>query len=118
MTSPIQRLAQISREYDQRAREFASIATDAAVAESDYRRVKAVFVTRAVNDGAAVSKAEYAADADPEVAAACQRYKLTAAVCEAARVRLRQLAAQVDVGRSAVASDREADRMHAIGGTP
>lgn len=118
MTTPMQQLAKVSRLYDETVQQFAAIAREAAESEADYRRVKALLVTRLANDGAPISKAEYAADADGEVAAACQRYKLAAAVAEATRARLRQLAAQVDVGRSAVASEREADRFHAIGATP
>lgn len=114
----IRRLGDISRTLEAAVFDYAEQAKSAAVAEADYRRVKAVHITRSCAGGVAVSKAEYAADADDEVAEACMAYKLTAAVAEATRARLRQLHAAIDVGRSYLVSDREADKIAASGVTP
>lgn len=114
----IRRLGDISRTYEATVIEYAEQTKSAAIAEADYRRVKAVYVTRACAAGTPVSKAEYAADADDEVSEACMAYKVTAGAAEATRARLRQLQAAIDAGRSYVASDREADRLAASGATP
>lgn len=114
----IRRLGDVSRTYEKAAVEYGALAVDAAQSEADYRRLKAVFVTRLVNDGSTVTKAEYAADADDAVAAACQRFKLAAALLDAARSRLSQLKSQLDFGRSVLTTEREADRLAASGMTP
>lgn len=115
----IRRLGDISRTYETTVIEYAEQTKAAAVAEADYRRVKAVFITEARTVGKlSIAAAEYAADADDEVAEACMAYKLTAGIAESTRARLRQLQAAIDAGRSYVASDREADRLAASGVTP
>lgn len=114
----IRRLGDYSRDYQSAVVEYAAQTKAAAIAEADYRRVKALHITRSCAEGMPVSKAEYAADADDEVAEACMAYKLTAATAESARARLRQIQAAIDVGRSYLVSDREADRLAASGVTP
>lgn len=120
MTTPqsatVHRLGEVSRAYESAAVEYRPLAEDAAAAEADYRRRKAVFVTRMVADGASVAKAEYAADADPAVADACLAFKMSAAVADAASKRLWQLSAQVEYGRTVLVTEREADKIHAQGG--
>ena len=115
----VRRLGEISRTYESTVIDYATQTRDAAVAEADYRRLKAVFITRSRVDGKlSIAAAESAADADEEVSAACMRYKLTTAAAEATKARLRQLQAAVDTGRSFLASEREADRISASGVTP
>lgn len=115
----IKRLGDYSREYQAVVVVYAAQTKAAAIAEADYRRMKAVFVTRVrVAEKLAIGAAEFAADADDEVAEACMAYKLTAAAAESTRAQLRQLQAAIDTGRSFLASDREADRLAASGMTP
>lgn len=104
-------LGRVSRLYESLTVEYRDVCKEAAETEADYRRMKAVFITRATADGMAVGKAEYAADADKEVAAACMAYKLAAGLAEAAKQRLIQLREQVATGRSVLVTDRESDRI-------
>ena len=120
MTSPqnatVRRVGEISRAYETAAIEYRVLAEDAGAAEADYRRKKAVFITRMLADGSSVAKAEYAADADEAVADACLAYKMASAVADAASKRLWQLSAQIEYGRTVLVTEREADRIHANGG--
>lgn len=114
-TATIRRLGEVSRTYEAATVDYGPLADEAAATEADYRRLKALFVTRMVAEGASVSRAEYAADADEQVAAACLAYKLAAATLDAAGKRLWQLRAQFDFGRSVLVNERESDRVHAAG---
>lgn len=112
----IRRLGEVSRTYEAAAVAFRDVVQQAARSEAEYRRLKAIAVTRAIAEGASVAKAEYVADADPEVARACMDYKMAGAVADSARSRLAQLRSQMDYGRSVLTSEREADRLHSMGG--
>lgn len=111
----IRRMGQVSRAYEIAAGEFRPLAEEAAEAEAEYRRLKGRFVTVRAAAGDSISKAEYAADADDEVAAACMRYKMGAAIAEAAKHRLNQLRTQVEVGRSVAVHEREVDKLESQG---
>lgn len=111
----IRRLGAISREYEQRANAYETIAIDASRAEAEYRRVHAVAKLKAMHDGASAAKADAIANADPEVSQACMAYKHGAAVADAAAKKLIQMRSQLDYGRSVLTSEREADRIHSSG---
>lgn len=115
MTSPIQQLGRVSREYELRANEYQGIALDAAQAEADYRREHAVCKLRAMAEGASAAKADAVADADDVVSASCLGYKSAAALCDAAGKKLIQLREQIAVGRSVLVGEREADKLAAAG---
>lgn len=119
MTNPqhqtIQRLGAVSREYESRASAYEHIAIDAARAEAEYRRLHAVAKLKAMHDGASAAKADAIADADPEVSQVCLAYKHGAAVADAAGKKLIQLRVQIDLGRSVLTSEREADKLHGSG---
>ena len=113
--SPIQRLGELSREYERRANAYADVARDAAGNEARYRMLKAQTMLAATQDGASAAKAEIIADANPQVAQACWDYKVSAAVADSARAKLSQLREAVATGRSVLVNERESDRVHAQG---
>lgn len=115
LANAIRRMGEVSRAYEIAAGEFKALAERSAFAEAEYRRVKGRFVTNRVALGDAVSKAEYAADGDDVVAAACMEYKMSAAVTESAKHRLNQLRTQVEVGRSVASHEREVDKLESQG---
>lgn len=113
MNEAAMRLGQISKDYAKLASDYESIAQDAAIAESEYRKVKAQTMLRATAEGASAAKAEIIADADDMVATLCLGYKTSAALADATRAKLTQLREQVAVGRSLMVSERELDKIHA-----
>lgn len=113
MNEAAMKLGTVSRAYEKLASEYESIAADAAIAESEYRKVKAQTMLRATVEGASAAKAEIIADADETVANLCLGYKTSAALADATRAKLTQLREQVAVGRSMMVAEREADRVHA-----
>lgn len=117
--SALARLGSVSRTYEQAVAEYGPLAVEAAKAEAAYRaaKAKAVLRAKAGPDRVSVAEAEARADADDEIADLYQRRLVTAALADAHRERLRQLREQVATGRTAVASEREADRLHADGVT-
>lgn len=115
MTTPIQRLGSVSKEYQLKADEYMDLAISAAQHESFYRKIKAQTMLKATAEGASAAKAEIIADADPQVSKACWDYKVTAATVDAAKAKLTQLREQIAVGRSMLVTDRELDKLHANG---
>lgn len=114
--SVIANLRQHLMTYQETALGYAGITREAAVAEAEYRRIRAQRMAKAtISEGASAAKAEILADADDAVAAACLRYKVGASVAEATRARLAQLREQVASDRSELAYEREADKFHAAG---
>src|SRR5664279_4299816 len=108
MSEAMRKLGLVSREYEALATEYRAIALNAAEAESNYRKVRAQTMLRAmVNDNASAAKAEIVADADDVVSAECTEYKCRAAIADAARQKLNQLREQVAVGRSVMVAERE-----------
>lgn len=114
-TETVSHMSSISREYARRATAYEQIALDAATAEAEYRRVHATVKLRAIHEGASAAKADAMADADPDVAGQCLAFKSCAAVVDAAGKKLAQLRAQLDYGRTKLASERAADQIHAAG---
>lgn len=117
MSDALRRLGEVSRQYERAAVEYGPIAEAAARAEAEYRRTRARFVVtrRSEDPKASVAYLDSLADADETVSALLEDRLVKQATAEAARERLRQLREQVANGRTAVASEREADRIHATG---
>lgn len=120
MTSPqvaaINRLGKLAREYEDKATAIAELAEDAAVAEAEHKRLRAVKIsTLTIQDKMPVSKAEAVADADDAVSTAYLNRLTTAAAYEAARAKLRQLDTHIGYGRTVIASERAADSIHSTG---
>lgn len=117
LSEAARQLGKVSRAYEELANEYRDIAHNAALAESEYRRVKAQTMLRATSEGASAAKAEIMADADESVSALCLSYKIASALADATRAKLTQLREQVAVGRSMMVGEREADRVHAASST-
>ena len=117
LSEAARQLGKVSRAYEELANEYRDIAHNAALAESEYRRVKAQTMLRATAEGASAAKAEIMADADESVSRLCLSYKIASALADATRAKLTQLREQVAVGRSMMVGEREADRVHAARST-
>lgn len=117
MSETVRRLGQISREYEVKAGEYEALAIAAARADAAYKVGKARHMARlkAEDPKASQSWADTLADADSDIAVLLEERFITAAVVDAAAKKLAQLKEAVAVGRSVVASEREADRQHAAG---
>lgn len=114
-------LRKVSAEYARQAQAYSDIAHAAADAEATHKRerAKAVLAAKATTtERMSHAEAETRAEADDRIAELYRERLITAARAEAARERLRQLREQVAVGRSVLVGEREADRLHATGGTP
>lgn len=115
--TPLQRLGEVSRIYEQMADGYQAVLLAAAAAEAAHKTARAKAILRFKADGERVShaEAESRSEADDEVARLYLERLTTAAVAESHREKLRQLREQVANGRTAVASDRAADQHHAAG---
>lgn len=115
----VEKLGEVSAEYERTALAYAPVATAAAVAEAAHKTAKAKFMLKARADGdcRSIAEAETRADADDEIADLLMTRLTTRAVADSHLERLRQLRTRVEVGRSYVASEREADRYHVNGYT-
>lgn len=119
--TPIQRLGEVSRQYEEMADAYRQVALDAAAAEAAHKvaRAKVILNVKAVARGESErishAEAETRAEAADDVAALFLARLTTAAVADSHREKLRQLREQVATGRTAVASDRAADVHHAAG---
>lgn len=117
----VRRLGAVSREYEKQADAYRDVALAAAAAEAEHKTKRAQAILRikaeARGEGERVShaEAETRAEADDEVATLYRDRLITAAKADAHREKLRQLREQVGFGRTAVASERETDRIHAGG---
>ncbi len=101
-----------------RAQAFGELAEAAARAEGVAKHEKAKFKVRLrdLGDVRSDADADTRAEADDRIADLLQARLLTAATRDAAAERLRQLRAQLEFGRTVVAGEREADRLHASSG--
>lgn len=114
----LQRLGVVSRDYQRMADEYRDVALDAAIAEAEHKtaRAKAILREKARDDvRMSHAEAETRAEADDEVAQLYMRRLTTAAIADSHREKLRQLREQVATGRTAVASERAVDQIHADG---
>jgi hypothetical protein len=115
--SAIQRLGIVSRAYELAADEYRGIAEAAARAEAAHKaaRAKAILRFKAQGERVSHAEAEAKAEADDEVAGLYLERVVKQALADSHREKLRQLREQVATGRTAVASEREVDRVHAGG---
>lgn len=117
VVTPLERLGEVSREYERKADAYQDVALAAAAAEAAHKtaRAKAILRFKAEEGRVSHAEAESRAEADDAVARLYLERLTTAAVAESHREKLRQLREQVANGRTAVASDRAADQHHAAG---
>lgn len=121
--TPLQRLGEVSRNYERLADSYRQVALDAAAAEAAHKtaRAKAILAVKAAAKGESErishADAETRAEADDTVAGLFLERLTKAALADSHREKLRQLKEQVATGRTAVASDRAADGHHASGYT-
>lgn len=121
--TPIQRLGEVSRHYAEMADSYRQVALDAAAAEAAHKSARAKAILRAKSEARGESErishaeAETRAEADDTVGALYLARLNTAALADSHREKLRQLKEQQANGRTAVATDRVADEMHARGHT-
>jgi hypothetical protein len=90
----------------------------AAAAEADHKaaRAKAILTAKASEtDRISHAEAEARAEADEHIAGLYRERLIAAALQDSHREKLRQLREQVATGRTAVTSEREVDKIHAIG---
>lgn len=110
------RLGAVSRAYEVAVDAYRQIALDAAAAEAEHKtaRAKAVLHAKASSeDRVSHADAEARAEADDRIAALLMQRLTTAAIADSHREKLRQLREQVATGRTAVASERLQDQLHA-----
>jgi hypothetical protein len=116
--TPSQNVGQLCRDLESAVREYAQQAEKSAQAESDYKRYRAKRILRAkAEEGVkAISEAEYVADADDAVADLRQAHLIATAIAESTKHRIGMLKERIGLGRSLIASEREADKFHASHG--
>jgi hypothetical protein len=112
-------LGEVSKMYARLADSYRQVTLDAAAAEAEHKaaRAKAVLAFKAGEEKVSHAEAEARADADDHIADLYLRRLTTAALASSHREKLHQLREQVATGRTAVASERAADEMHARGAT-
>ena len=97
--------------------EYRKQAPKAARAEAAYRSQRAKEIrTLIIEDGMPVSKAEYVADASPDVEAKLLDRLVEDAVIDAMKQRLRWFDAETDRLRSLVVTERAQDALHSTYG--
>ncbi len=116
-TTALSHLGAVSRQYQEVADAYRDVAVAAAEAEAKHKatRAQAILRAKAEADRMSHAEAETRADADVHIAALYRQRLITAALADAHREKLRQLREQVSFGRTAAASEREVDRIHAGG---
>ena len=119
VSDAITTLGVASREYERETASFRQIAIDSAEADANYKRESAKFKLRAhaEAEGKPPTGAylDMLAEGDDEIAELYRERMVKAAVLDSATKRLQQLRERVATGRTYVASEREADRVHAEG---
>lgn len=116
--TPLQRLGEVSRQYERLADEYRQVALNAAAAEAAHKsgRAKAILSFKAsTTERISHAEAETRAEADDRIAELYLRRLTTAALAESHRAKLHQLREQVATGRTAVVAERAADGHHAVG---
>jgi hypothetical protein len=114
MSEALRRLGEVSRTYEALAQDYARILEEAAHAEADYKRARGRFIVTArfEDPKASVAFIDAQVDADDDLAGLLRQRLVTQSAAEAAKARLQQLREQVANGRTAVATERESDRIH------
>ena len=118
MSDAITTLGMASRKYEQATSEFRQIAVDAAEAEAEHKREAAKFKLGAQAEAEGKTSVAYLdmlAEADDRIAGLYRDRLVKAALLDSATKQLQQLRERVATGRTYVASEREADRVHAEG---
>ena len=114
--SALDRLGEVSREYQRMADDYKAVATDAAEAEAAHKSARARAILRfkaTETERMSHAEAETRAEADPEISDLYRDRLVKSALADSHREKLRQLREQIATGRTAVASEREIDRLHA-----
>lgn len=112
----MEHLGRVSRAYETAVLDYRGVALAAAEAEASHKvaRAKAILRFKASEtERISHAEAEARAEADDTIAGLYLRRLTTAAEADAHRERLRQLREQVATGRTAVASERAQDQLHA-----
>lgn len=120
MSEALRRLGVVSRAYEAKADEYTTVCKELAKADSAYTRAKAVFKVEArfkanPEDKLSDVELETRAHANDEIAALYELYLVLKSTEKSLYEKLRQLKTQNDNGRSAVATEREVDKIHASG---
>ena len=116
--SALARLGAVSRAYEIAADEYRGIAQAAAEAEAAHKAARAKAILRFKADETqrmSHAEAETRAEADETIADLYRQRLIAGALADSAREKLRQLREQVATGRTAVASERAVDGLHANG---
>lgn len=116
--SALARLGAVSRAYELAADEYRVIAQSAAEAEAAHKAARAKAILRAKADDSqrmSHAEAETRAEADDHISGLYRERLIASALADSAREKLRQLREQVATGRTAVASERAVDDIHARG---
>jgi hypothetical protein len=116
--SALRRLGEVSRAYEIAAGEYRDIAVHAAEAEAAHKSARARAILKAKaseTERISHAEAETRAEADDTIASLYRDRLIASAMADSHREKLRQLREQVATGRTAVASDREVDKLHAHG---
>lgn len=116
--SALARLGEVSREYQLLADSYREVAVASAEAEAAHKSARAQAVLRAkatTSKRMSHAEAETRAEADEVISGLYRDRLVKAALADAHRLKLMQLREQVATGRTAVASEREAERVHTSG---
>ncbi len=96
--------------------EYDAMQQPRAHAEVDWKQAKAVFIQRALLDGAkSMAAAENAATADDDLAGLWRAHLVLNGEMDACGRSMRTLSTRIDYGRSVIATERAADSLHSQG---
>lgn len=108
-------VAQLCRQLHSKSTEYEEAARNRAYADATYRQARAKRVLQArYDDGArSVAEAETMADADDKIAHLRLQHLIADGVCDGLTKSMSALRTRIDVGRSLLATQREADKLMA-----
>lgn len=120
MSEALKRLGAVSRAYESKSDEYVEVCRSLARADAAFTKAKAVFKVNARMNSGPEGKLsdvelETRAHADDEISALHLDFLLWKSNEKSLYEKLRQLKTQNDNGRSAVATEREVDKIHAGG---
>lgn len=109
-------VAALCLELDRKVVEYADLAATRAQAEVDYKAARARRILKARSDGArSIAEAETIAAADDAVDALWRAHLIADGITDAAQKAIYALRTRIEVGRSAIATERAADVLHSQG---
>lgn len=113
-------VADLCRQLDMITDQYRDELRAKAETDVDYRRERAKRILRARADGEAASAtaAETVADADDVIADLRLKYLIADGIAASTKSKIESLRERIGYGRSLMATQREADRLHATGETP